>query len=162
MKRVVVGQTTVWIEVDRQKLAETLLGHKPEFNAAVDVQKPNTIKLTADFQPLRRGGELRLVAPSSSSTEGTPIPSLVKAVARARDWYERIVSGEVGTVGQLARETGLPSTYIKRILACALLSPQMTEIILSGRHRPNLTLQELLQNSPINWKEQKQGFFPAR
>ena len=153
VKRVVVGQTTVWIEVDRQKLVETLLGHKPEFNAAADVQKPNTIKLTADFQPLRRGGELRLVAPKSSSSEGTPIPSLVKAVARARDWYERIVSGEVGTVGQLAQETGLPSTYIKRILACALLSPQMTEIILSGKHRPNLTLRDLLQNGRIDWRE---------
>ena len=155
VKRVVVGQTTVWIEVDRKKLVETLLGHKPEFNAAADVQKPNTIKLTADFQPLRRGGELRLVAPKSSSSEGTPIPSLVKAVARARDWYERIVSGEVGTVGQLAQKTGLPSTYIKRILGCALLSPQMTEMVLSGKHRPNLTLQELPQNGPIDWREQQ-------
>jgi len=122
--------------------------------AAGDVQKPHTIKLTADFQPLRRGGELRLVAPTNSSPEETPVPSLVKAIARARDWYERIVSGEVGTVGQLAQKTGLPSTYIKRILACALLSPQMTEIILSGKHRPNLKLQELLQNIPMDWREQ--------
>jgi hypothetical protein len=156
----VVGQTTVWIEVDRQKLVGTLLGHKPEFNAA-DGQKLNTIKLTADFQPLRRGGELHLVAPKSSSSEGTPIPSLVKAVARARDWYERIVSGEVGTVSQLAQKTGLPSTYIKRILECALLSPLMTEIILSGKHRSNLTLQELLQKSPIDWHEQQGTIAPS-
>jgi len=45
----------------------------------------------------------------------------VKAVARARDWYEQIVAGEVGTVGQLAQKTGLPSTYIKRILGCTML-----------------------------------------
>ena len=155
VKRVVVGQTTVWIDVDRQKLLETLLGHKPEFNAAADAEKPNTIKLTADFQPLRRGGELRLVAPKSSSPEGTPFPSLVKAIARARDWYERIVSGEVGTVGQLAQKTGLPSTYIKRILGCALLSPQITETVLTGKHSPNLTLQGLLQKAPIDWKNHK-------
>jgi hypothetical protein len=162
VKRVVVGQTTIWIDVDRKNLAETLLGHKPEFNAAADVQKPDTIKLTADFQPLRRGGELRLVAPKSSSSEGTPIPSLVKAVARARDWYERIVSGEVATVGRLAQKTRLPSTYIKRILRCAMLSPQITETVLTGKHRPNLTLQELLEKAPIDWKEQKQGTPPPR
>ena len=147
----------------KPKLVESLLGHTPEFNAAADAQKPNTIKLTADFQPLRRGGELRLIAPkSSSSSEGTPIPSLVKAVARARDWYERIISGEVGTVGQLAQKTGLPSTYVKRILECALLSPQMTEIILSGKHRPNLKLQEFLQDIPMDWQEQEHNILPPR
>ena len=128
----------------------------------VRLQEPNTIKLTADFQPVPRGGELRLVAPKSSSSEGTPIPSLVKAVARAREWYERIVSGEVGTVGQLAQKTGLPSTYIKRILACAMFSPQMTEIILSGKHRPNLTLRGLLQKAPIDWQEQEHNILPPR
>jgi site-specific DNA recombinase len=155
VKQVVVGQTTVWIEVDSKKLVETLLGHKLECNAAANVQKPYNIKLTANFQPLRRGGELRLVAPKNSSFEGTPIPSLVKAVARARDWYERIISGEVRTVGQLAQKTSLPSSYVKRLLRCALLSPHITETVLTGEHRPNLTLQELLRRAPIDWREQQ-------
>jgi hypothetical protein len=47
------------------------------------------------------------VAPTGRSTEGTTIPSLVKATSRARDWYELIVSGEVGTVVQLAQKVGL-------------------------------------------------------
>ena len=94
------------------------------------------------------------MGPKGSCYEGTPVPSLVKAVARARNWYERIVAGDVGMVGQLAHQTGLPSTYVKRILECAMLSPQITEMILSGKHRPNLTLQELLQNVPIDWGQQ--------
>ena len=87
-------------------------------------------------------------------SEGKPIPSLVKALARGRDWYERVVAGEVGSVGELAKETGLHSTYIKRILGCAMLSPEITEIVLSGRHRPNLTLQDLTRNVPMDWREQ--------
>ena len=124
--------------------------------------KLDTIKLTTDFQPLRQGGELRLVAPKSSSSEGIPIPSLVKAVARARDWYEQIIAGAVGTIGQLAQKTGMSSTYIKRILECALLSPQVIERVLSGNHRSNLTLQELLQNVPMDWQEQEHNILPPR
>jgi site-specific DNA recombinase len=95
------------------------------------------------------------VAPTNSPPEGTPVPSLVKAIAGARDWHERIVSGEVGTVGQLAQKTGLPSTYVKPILECALLSPQISETVLSGKHLRNLTLRALLQNVPIDWREQQ-------
>jgi site-specific DNA recombinase len=152
-QRVVIGQATVWIEIDGTKLADVLLGHKPETNAAVAKPGPFTIKLSTDFQPLRQGNELRLVAARGSRSEGTPIPSLVKAVARARDWYERIVAGEVGTVGELAQKTGLPSTYVKRILGCAMLSPQIIEMVLSGRHRPNLNLRDLLHKRRIDWRQ---------
>jgi site-specific DNA recombinase len=98
-----------------------------------------------------------LAGPKGSCFEGSPVPSLVKAIARARDWYERIVSGEVGTVRQLAQKTRLSSTYVKRMMECATLSPQITEIVLSGKHRPDLTLQELLQNVPLDWPEQLRG-----
>ncbi len=60
------------------------------------------------------------------------MPSLGESgLARARGWYERIVAGEVGTVAQLAQKIGLPSTYVRRILGYAVLSPRITEIVLS-------------------------------
>ena len=98
VRRVVVGQSTVWIEIDEKRLLETLLGHKPVFDAAVDGHVPGIIKLSAKFKPVHKGSELRLVAPNGSCSDGTPVPSLVKAIVRARDWYERIVAGEVGTI----------------------------------------------------------------
>jgi site-specific DNA recombinase len=161
LRRVVLGQSTIRIEVDEAKLVESLLGRKLE-SVTVGEHRLDIIKLTADFQPLRRGGELRLVESKRTRCQGTPIRSLVKAVARARAWYEQIVTGKAGTVGQLAKKTGLPQSYVKRILRCALLSPQITETVLSGNHRPNLTLQELLQKPPIDWKEQNQEIFSPR
>jgi site-specific DNA recombinase len=65
------------------------------------------------------------------------------------------VAGNVATKAQLAYETELSSSYVKRVLKCAVLSPQITENILSGKHRPSLTLQELLQSIPIDWQAQK-------
>ena len=155
VERVVVGQSTVRITVNKAKLAETLLGNKPESDAAADEHGLGTIELVANFEPVRRGSELRFVAPQGTCSEGTPVPSLLKALARARNWYERIVTGEVSTVRQLARRTRLNPAYVKRILQYAMLSPKITEAICSGKHRPNLTLQELAHCTTMDWREQK-------
>jgi site-specific DNA recombinase len=99
------------------------------------------------------------VTPKSSCSERIPIPCLVKAVARARDWYERFVAGEVGTVGELAKKTGMHACDVKRILKFAMLSPQVTEAILAGRHPPNLTLREVQNSISIDWREQQVRIF---
>jgi hypothetical protein len=112
------------------------------------------------LQVLRRGAELRLTSPDDGSCfEGARVPSLVKAIARARDWYERIVAGEIRTIGQLTRKSGLTERYVKRILQCAYLSPRIIEAILVGKHRPNLTLKEIQRGVPLNWREQETGIF---
>jgi site-specific DNA recombinase len=155
VQRVVVGQTEVWIDVDGLQVVETLLGHLPACTTVAGEHDLSPIKLSAELQPLRRRGKTFLAGPNCS--ERAPVLSLVKAIARARDWYERIISGEVSTVCKLAQKTGLSSTYVKRIIACATLSPETTEIVLSGKHRPDLTLEELLQNAPFDWPEQLRG-----
>jgi site-specific DNA recombinase len=139
----------------KSKLLATLLGKKSATFAPSRADRPEVLKLTGDFQVLHRGSELRLVAPKNFCSERTPIPSLVKAVARARDWYERIVSGEANTIGQLAQKSGLTRRYIRRILPFVKLSPQIIEMILSGNHRADLTLQHLLVGIPSDWREQQ-------
>jgi hypothetical protein len=160
LKRVVLGQTTVRIEIDRNKLLRTLLAENSEALTSLRPHKLEILKLTCHFQAMRRGSELRLMsAQNGACFEKTPVPSLTKAIARARDWYERIVAGEVNTIAQLAQESGLTRRYVRRILQCATLSPQITEALLTGRHRPNLTLKEVLRNVPLNWREQEQRFY---
>ena len=162
LHRVVVGQTTLWIEVNRDKLIETLLGRKPECGTAYKKLQSDVIKLTADFRTHRRRGELYLVTLKSTHSDRTPIPGLVKAVARARDWYEQIISGEVGNVEEIARKTGMPSCDVKYALKFAMLSPQVTEAILAGKHPPKLTLRELRSNLCIDWKQQHERILQLR
>jgi len=163
LKRVVLGQTTVRIEIDKSKLLRTLLAENSEALAFLHMHKLDTLKLTSDLQVLRRGSELHLVtAQNGSCFEGARVPSFAKAIARARDWYERIAAGKVNTIAQLAQETGLTRRYVRRILQCATLSPQITEALLTGRHRPNITLKEILHNVPLNWREQEQKPFGHR
>jgi hypothetical protein len=82
-------------------------------------------------------------------------------IADNRDWYEGIVSGKIANVGDLAKQTRVSAAYIQRILPCALLSPKVSEAILSGQQRPRITLEELLHELPIRWLEQERKFLAA-
>lgn len=160
LKRVTVGDTTVCTEIDRVKLLATLIGHTSGALPRLIPHKSESLKLNGNLQILRRGSELRIIAADGGSGfVGEPVQSLVKAVARAHDWHERIVAGEFKTVDQLAQKSGLTRRYVRRILQCAILSPQITEALLTGKHRPDLTLKEILHGVPLDWREQEKRFF---
>jgi len=157
LKRVTIGQTTLWIEIDKSKLVATLLEENVEAISPSFTGKSTILKLTSAFQALRQRGELRVIAPLKGGAcfEGSRVPSLVKAIARAHNWYEQIVTGEISTVGQLAQKTALTRRYVRRILQGARLSPRITEALLTGKHPRNLTIKEIQHGVPLNWREQE-------
>jgi len=65
-----------------------------------------------------------------------PASSLLKAVARGRQWYEWIVAGEVSGQRAIAQKLGLNERYVGRVLECAFLAPDIVEAILDGRQPP--------------------------
>ena len=156
VRRVVVGQSAVWIEVDTIKLAKTLLEGKAEYATAIGNRRLDPITLTADFQAHRRGRELHLVSPDGPGPVGTPVLSLVKAIARARDWYERIIRGELRYPRSIAKLIGLDERYVRRIFRCAFLAPDIVDAILEGRQPPSLTVNDLVSGLPSDWVTQRQ------
>jgi hypothetical protein len=50
---------------------------------------------------------------------------LIKAVARANSWMERLLSGQVASLEGLASETGFTKRYISRTLRSAFLAPDI-------------------------------------
>jgi hypothetical protein len=163
LNRVMVGKAAVWIEIDQTNLVATLLEQDSETLSPTNGRKHDILKLSGGFRALRRGGQLRVIGPQDAPPfEGTRVPSLVKAIARARDWYERIAAGEITTMAQLSQESGLRRRYLRKILHCATLSPQTTEALLLGRHQPNLSLKEILQDVPLDWREQEKTIFRIR
>jgi hypothetical protein len=154
VKTVTLGQKNLWIEVHRLKLVTRLAGRSPTEVSGFDSRNPSVIKLTVDFQPIRRGVELRILAPDGGPTHGRPIPALVKAVARAREWRELLISGEVGSVEEIARNSGFECRYVRKILQSAALSPEICEAILSGKQAPHLTIRNLQSGLPLDWQQQ--------
>lgn len=160
LRRVTVGHTTVWIELDRIRLIAALLGQRPEALRPWCARVSDTLRLTGELQLYQRGGQTRTI-PSGGSPNShiRCIPSLVKAIARARDWYERIIAGEIDSIDNLMQKSSLTRTYIMRIMRCARLSPKIVEAVLVGTHRHDLSLKWMLADIPLDWREQEKRFF---
>src|ERR1035441_377614 len=107
-------------------------------------------------------GEVRLVlAPDAAQGSARTVPSLIKAVARAHDWVERIAKGEMPHQRAIAAETGLHRRYVGRIIQMAFLAPDITEAILEGRQPPHMTLETLMGDVPAGWLEQRKCLLTA-
>ena len=113
-----------------------------------------TITCPATFKKCR--GEVRLVLPPDSAS-GAPraIPSLVKAIARAHHWVNRIASGEVPHQRAIVAETGLHPRYVGRLIQLTFIAPDITEAILEGKQSQHLTLERLMADIPSDWIGQR-------
>jgi DNA invertase Pin-like site-specific DNA recombinase len=151
--RVIVGQGMAWVVVERSKLIGSLAQNQQ--HSANSKGRQAVIRLAAKFRALHCSNQLRVTLPDSNSFASTPTSTLVTAVARARHWYDEIVAGRVQSIRQLAAQAGLRPRYTRRILQCAILSPEILEAFLTGRHRPDLTLNQVFKGVPLDWQEQK-------
>ena len=86
-----------------------------------------------------------------------PNVGLIKAVARAHGWYERLLSGEAPSLRAIAREHGVTPRYVGRLLRCAFLAPEIVDAILQGQQPPQLTLARLCKNLPLEWARQPEA-----
>jgi site-specific DNA recombinase len=100
---------------------------------------------------------VRVVVPSGPpSTAASLISrSLVKALARAHDWSQRLLNKTAASSRDLARQLGINHRYVDRILACAFLAPDIVEVILAGGQPIDLTVDKLTRNLPLSWAEQR-------
>jgi site-specific DNA recombinase len=149
--RVTIQNSELSIEIDRASLV-------PEVSDSPGAPASSTpIKLTVPYEIARRGRQVRLVITGNASAEQAPIPSLIRAVAMARDWAARIEAGEVFELNELARESGIERSYAQKILRCVALSPQHVQAILSGQHDAGLTFAVATANIPLQWQTQSLG-----
>jgi DNA invertase Pin-like site-specific DNA recombinase len=154
--RIVVWQQKIELQLSRHALLKSFLPpqHVEEQTGSTPIIEEG-ITLEADAQLKRCGGEVRLVMADAEQNRARPVPSLVRAVARANDWVDRILRGEIPNQRALARETGFDERYISRIIPLAFLAPDITEGILEGKQVPDLSLGKCTAEIPLAWIEQR-------
>ena len=105
----------------------------------------------------RRGVELRLVLEGHDARTSTPDPALLKAVARARCWFDDLVCGRAASLAELAARAKVSTRYVRRLLRLAFLAPVIVEAVVAGRQPAELTAQRLLTRTalPLDWAAQK-------
>jgi Resolvase, N terminal domain len=155
-KRIIVQQQKVELQLSKKTLRQVFL--TPQQNDEINSTLPGSedlIILEAHAQLRRCGGEIRLMLTNTDQNRARPVPSLVRAVARAHDWMDRILSGEIPNQRALAKETGFDERYISRIIPLAFLAPDIMESILEGRQAPDLSLEECASGIPYEWTLQR-------
>ena len=169
VRRVVVHPDRIEVEVSKRRLCAALTGdHRGSSPRPVpDHQEEglgDVIRLELEVRIKRCGGEMRLVLPPDLAGQARPHPvaSLLKALARGRQWYEWVVAGEVSGRRSIAQKLGLDERYVGRVLECAFLAPDIVEAILVGRQPSDLTFRRLTRHLPLSWIEQRKqlGFPP--
>ena len=154
VQRVTVRQDQVTIEIKHEGLTDLLLDQKASSRKRKD-RAPISIEVPVRFR--RRGVEAKLVILSRPQTASEPDTNLVKALARAHEWWGSIARGEARGIGDIARAKGFNRAYVTRFLCLAFLAPEITKAILEGRQPTELTAKRLISsalNSPLLWPDQ--------
>jgi site-specific DNA recombinase len=106
----------------------------------------------------RRGVETRIILEGSEDSPRTVDPALLKALARAMHWFEKLATCQVSSLAEIARREGLPKRYVERLTKLAFLAPHIVEAVVEGRAPTHINLQMLMDGrfdlSPV-WSEQQ-------
>jgi hypothetical protein len=170
VRRIIIQENNIEVLISRADLRQVL--EKGDDFAPTNLDRPyqsihpdDLICLTIEAKLKRSGGEVHLVVPphSGGAPSPQPNPSLMKAVARARSWYERVLEGKSSNQRSLTLHAGLTRRYIGKVFGCAFLAPDIVEAILEGRQPRDLSFKKLCAHIPLSWIEQREqlGFSPA-
>lgn len=87
----------------------------------------------------------------------SPDEGLSRMIGNARCLFERLASGDVTSIRDLAHRENLSETEITRVLPLAFLAPDIIEAILDGRQPVEMTATSLRRRSnlPTDWSEQR-------
>jgi hypothetical protein len=162
LRSVVVHPEKIEVEVGKRELRDLLIEAPisncrfPNPNEEKQVSG-DVIRLAIAARVKRFGGEMKLVlhADNSQQTLENRSTSLLKALARASQWHEWILAGEVSGRRSIAQKLGLDERYVYRVLACAFLAPDIVEGILNGRQPSGLSYKKLTCPLPLSWIEQR-------
>ena len=121
-------------------------------------QMPETTHIPMTFRP--RGGKTVIVLPDGSRgvvrREATIDNTMIKVIARGFRWQRLLYAGTYATIEDLAAAEKINPSYVSRILRLAYLSPKVVQAILDGSHPAWLTMRDLLEPFPMDWREQEQ------
>jgi site-specific DNA recombinase len=166
VRRVVVNSDQIEIEVNQRALFVALAPRTHSSSPQPETPQAlrDVIRLEVGARLKRCGGEMRVVFPPDhpGHSPSHPVSSLLKAVARGRTWRDWILAGEVAGRRAIAKKIGLDERYVRRVLECAFLAPDIVKSILDGRQPSNLTFAKLTHGLPLSWVAQRKCLgFPS-
>ena len=149
IKQVIVHPEYLQIEID----PTILQNQKSEENRNSEA----TVTLRVPVQVRRCGHAVRLLIAGSQTIRQAPDTRLIRQIAKAHDWFERLTSGKAKSIKDIAVAEGVTNSYVRKIIHRAFLAPDIVRAILNGTQPPDLNLESLKKfiPLPIDWNEQR-------
>jgi len=117
----------------------------------------DVLKLRVKARLQRVGREMKLVV-HNAPDRAVADPGLLRIVARAHDFQERLMQDPNLTVPAIASQERLTIGYLSRLLRLPSLAPDVVTAIINGKHPPQLSAKRLMRlapNLPTDWPEQR-------
>jgi len=137
---------------------------KPVTIAVGEVERPKlsrdgrTMVVSIPISMRRTGGRKKVITPANAAPWSPPPAridnTIVKALVRAHRWRNMLEQKIFRSVRDLAKAEKINESYLCRVLRLTLLSPEITEAILSGKQSAGLELSQILKSFPTDWAEQ--------
>lgn len=96
----------------------------------------------------RSGCVMRLIMRNGIAAVPTVDTTLIKSIARARNWWDQLCQHDALTVTAIAEREKLIRSYVTRVLRLAFLSPAVLKSLLVGKAPAHLTTDHLTATEP--------------
>ena len=116
--------------------------------------------LTSAVRLTRTGMAMRLIHPGGSGAVPRDADRpMVELLVKARQWWARLSEGEL-TITDLAREEGINSSWLSRVVRLNFLAPELVNDILAGSQPAVMNAAQLTSSGPfpIIWNQQVEHF----
>ena len=152
IERVVIHPAHVEIRLRVPALVSEILGgglSVPDLPLIASIESP--------FRHVPQGDALRLIVGDTNITTDSSRQAILKAIARARLWYEQITTGETSSIAALAGLHNVSPRFIHMQMKLVQLSPRSIETQMTRPESLPLSLDDLLTSIPMRWTEQSFG-----
>ncbi len=161
VQRVIIHTEKMDIETSRSEIRAILMNNQIPAESG-EATLDDLVRLTVQARFQRCANEMRLVL-SPSSAEPEIVTPIVNAVVRAHQWRVTVLAGDMSSKIPAKMRFDNRGEYLRRVLGCAFLAPDIVEAMLDGHLPTSLTLKKLTRRRlPLSWVEQRAQFgFPA-
>lgn len=144
VERVVVSPGEMLVQLSQDEIASCI-------SAALNDINPDCLTITTPFQLRKRGVETKIILADQACMRDDV---LIRNVAKAHAWFERIKSGE--TFAAIAKTDGTSKRRIQQIIGLAFLAPDIVRDVLNGKQPIGFTSDWYLRHDlPTAWEEQR-------
>jgi site-specific DNA recombinase len=155
LARVTVSFTKLKIYIKRDRLLEILTEKFVEQSedTGQDTGKDNIILLEVPVPAVAGGGSRKLVFEDQNAK--TPDAAVVKAIARASIWFEKLTTGKSQSMAEIAVHEAITDNYVSNLIHLAWLSPNLVGRVLEGDSEATAMARAamLTRKSEIPWRQ---------